>query len=77
LTLRSGLVENTLLHCGQKGDWCLDHEWQRQVLQKLCPHGMVTGLTNTSRHSKHRKDFSHSRLMVEAMIWKTQAQEGV
>ena len=66
--LRSGLVENTLLHCGQKVDWCLDQEWQRQVLQKLCPHGIVTGLTKTSLHSRHRKDFSRSRLTVDAML---------
>jgi len=25
----------------------------RQVLQKLCPHGVLTGSVNTSRHIEH------------------------
>ncbi len=33
--------------------WLLSQHLFRQVLQKLCPHGVETGSVNTSRHIEH------------------------
>ncbi|KAK2886134.1 hypothetical protein Q8A67_016971 [Cirrhinus molitorella] len=42
----------------------------RQVLQKLCPHGVVTGSVNTSRQMEHWSS-SFSKLLEDAMTEKT------
>ncbi len=53
LILRSGLCLNVSLQYGQLQVWLLSQQLFRQVLQKLCPHGVLTGSVNTSRHIEH------------------------
>lgn len=53
LILRSGLEINVSLQSGQKQVCVSVQNLLRQVLQKLCPHGVVTGSVNKSRQMKH------------------------
>ena len=39
-----------------------------QVLQKLCPHGVETGLLNTSRQMEHEKLPSDQEVLAEAIL---------
>ncbi len=53
LILRSGLLLKVSLQDGQKQVGVSVQCLFRQVLQKLCPHGVVTGSVNTSRQMEH------------------------
>jgi hypothetical protein len=39
-----------------------------QVLQKLCPHGVETGLLNTSRQMGQEKFSSDQEVLAEAIL---------
>ena len=46
---------------------CSSQKLERQVLQKLCPHAVVTGLLNTSRQIEHEKLSSDLEVLAEAV----------
>ncbi len=51
--LEVGSFTECFLHNGHLHSWLLSQHWFRQLLQKLCPHGVLTGSVNTSRHTEH------------------------
>ena len=64
LTFKSGLVLKVSLHSGH-WYWSLLFQCSlMQSLQKLCPHGAVTGSVNTSRQMEHRNWSSDSRQLA-------------
>ena len=58
LTCKSGIVWNSLLQIGHLYRTWSSQNVVIQVLQKLCPHGVKTGLLNTSRQMEHEKSSS-------------------
>ena len=47
--------EHTDRHIGQC--FCLRNDWSKHAAQKLCPHGVVTGIHKVSKHTGHCKIF--------------------
>ena len=66
-TRRSGLVRKSSLQTGHLYRTCSSQNFAIQVLQKLCPHGVETGLLNTSRHMEHEKFSSGQEVFAEAI----------
>ena len=67
LTCRSGLVLKSFLQTGHLYLTFSSQNLVIQVLQKLCPHGVVTGLLNTSRQMGHEKFSSDQEVLAEAI----------
>ena len=67
LTCKSGLVWKSLLQTGHLYLTCPSQNLLIQVLQKLCPHGVETGLLNTSRQMQHEKFSSDPEVLAEAI----------
>ena len=67
LTLKSGLVWKSSLQTGHLYWIFSSQNFVIQVLQKLCPHGVVTGLLNTSRQMGHEK-LSSDQEVAEAIL---------
>ena len=58
LTRKTGLVWNSSLQTGHLYWTMSSQNTVIQALQKLCPHGVVTGLLNTSRQTEQEKSSS-------------------
>ena len=75
LTCKSGLEWNSLLQKGHLYWTCSSQNVVIQVLQKLCPHGVESGLLNTSRQMEHEKSSSDQeaipRKQVLNQVYKT------
>ena len=69
LTCRSGLVWKSSSQTGHLYWTFPSQNFVIQVLQKLCPHGVETGLLNTSRQMGHEKfsDQVSDQVLAEAI----------
>ena len=56
-----------MLQRGHLNLTCSSQYFVIQVLQKLCPHGVETGLLNTSRQMEHEKFSSDPDVLAEAI----------
>ena len=68
LTGKSGLVLKSSLQTGHLYLTCSSQNLVIQALQKLCPHGVETGLLNTSRQMEHEKLPSDQEVLAEAIL---------
>ena len=57
----------SLLQTGHLYWTCSSQNFVIQVLQKLCPHVVVTGLLNTSRQMEHEKFPSDQEVLAQAI----------
>ena len=57
-----------MLQRGHLNVTCSSQCFVIQVLQKLCPHGVETGLLNTSRQMEHEKFSSDQEVLAEAIL---------
>ena len=68
LTFRSGLMLKTSLHLGHRHKVFMFQYSVMQLLQKLCPHGVVTGSVNMSRQMAQRNCSFVSRQLFEDIL---------